>query len=227
MLKPAYFFPAFFLAVYLLAAPDAKSQVDSAVIKKNTAENRKLKIETADLKITDTTKKKKRSEAGKAALRSAIIPGWGQAYNKKYWKLPLVYGGLAIPVGTFVYNLNWYKKTKFAYTAKYNASLPPPLTDSSGLDKIDEQLKPLSLESIRIYRNDFRQNMDYSILAFLLVWGLNVVDATVDGHLKEFDISEDLSLKIKPHYFPLGGHSGGLSFVFTIGKNHSKTITSR
>src|ERR1044071_10463991 len=52
-------------------------------------------------------------EPRKATLRSAIIPGWGQAYNHQYWKIPLVYGALAIPAATFIYNNKWYKKTKF------------------------------------------------------------------------------------------------------------------
>lgn len=157
---------------------------------------------------------KKRSPASKAALRSAIIPGWGQAYNKKYWKIPIVYGALAVPVITFTYNLNWYQKTRFAYSAKVDARVHK---DSTNYFLIDPQLMPLSESSLQVYRNDFRRNMDYSVIAFLLLWGLNVVDAAVDGHLKDFNVNDDLSIRIKPGYSPMA-NTNGLSVVLNIGK---------
>ena len=70
------------------------------------------------------------------------------------------------------------------------------------------------------YRNEYRRDMDYSILFVLLAWGLNVVDATVDAHLKGFDISEDLSLKIKPTILS-GTSMAGVSLVLSFGKNDS------
>ncbi len=141
-------------------------------------------------KPADTTKKE-RSNAGKASLRSAILPGLGQVYNKKYWKVPIVYGLLAIPVSTYSYNSNWYKKTRFAYTTRVTK-------DSINFPNIAPELQPLSSSSLRLYRNEFRKGMDFSILGFLLLWGVNVIDAAVDGHLKSFDISDELSLKISP-----------------------------
>ena len=147
----------------------------------------------------------------KAAIRSAIIPGWGQAYNKKYWKIPIVYAALGVTGYLFVHNLNTYKDLKFAYDAKYKASVPP--YDSTDYSHIKEEYLPLSLESLQQYRNQYRQYVDYSAVFFILFWGLNVVDAVVDAHLKAFDISPDLTLKIKPAYNPLT-NSGGISFVF-------------
>ena len=160
----------------------------------------------------------------KAAIRSAILPGWGQIYNKKYWKLPIVYGALGITGGIFFYNLKNYRDTRFAYSAKYKASLPPydplnprpgPYRDSTDYFKIKSNLLPLSLESLRFYRNQFRRDIDYSALLFLLMWGLNVVDATVDAHLKSFDVSPDLSLSIKPGHSEMAG-TNGLSLVLNI-----------
>ncbi len=163
----------------------------------------------------DTAKvKKKRSEAGKASLRSAIIPGWGQAYNKKYWKLPIVYGALAVPVITFNYNNTWYQKTREAYEIRYTQ-------DTARYDEIDPSLVPLSTESLQIYRNEFRKNMDLSILAFLVIWGLQVADAAVDAHLKSFNVNDDLSLKVKPTISP--GGSKGLSLVLTYRDTKPKT----
>lgn len=151
----------------------------------------------------------------KAAIRSAILPGWGQIYNKKYWKLPIVYGALGTCAGVFFYNLSNYRDTRFAYRVKYNMRVLH--TDSSLYASIKDNLKPLSEESLRFYRNQFRRDIDYSALVFLLLWGLNVVDASVDAHLKGFDVGPDLSLKFKPGYSEMA-RTSGLSVVLKIGK---------
>ncbi len=177
--------------------------------------------------LPDTLLKEKHSPR-KATIRSAIIPGWGQAYNKKYWKIPIVYAAIGIPVGTFLYNKRWYNRTRDAarmisadpidtanYRQRVNEKLYIFFTDPTG-----------SLPSLLNYRNEFRRNMDYSILFVLLTWGLNVIDATVDGHLKEFDVSDNLSMQIRPTILS-GNTTAGISFVFTIGRNSPKTITSR
>lgn len=152
---------------------------------------------------------------GKAALRSAILPGWGQIYNKKYWKLPIVYGALGTCAGIFIYNLKNYRDFRFAYRVRYNMRVLK--TDSSLFSQIKPQLQPLSEESLRFQRNLFRRDIDYSALVFLLLWGLNVVDASVDAHLKSFDVSPELSFRFKPGYSELA-RTNGISFVLTIGK---------
>ena len=133
-----------------------------------------------------------------ATRRSALIPGWGQAYNKEYWKIPIVYGILAIPTGLYFYNNSYYKKTKFAYEARFKEAKGDP----SDVPFIDEQLKNLSITSLQSYRNSFRRDRDYSILWFLLAWGLQVADATVFAHLKQFDVSNDLSMELTPTFNP-------------------------
>jgi hypothetical protein len=157
---------------------------------------------------------RERHSPRKAAIRSAILPGLGQVYNKKYWKVPIVYAAIGIPIGTFVYNKQWYDRTRRAArmiatndTANYQSRVDPQLHVFFST--------PNALGSLLNYRNEFRRNMDYSILITLLFWGLNVVDATVDAHLKEFDVSDDLSLKIKPAFIT-GANTPGISFVVTF-----------
>jgi hypothetical protein len=140
----------------------------------------------------------------KAIIRSAIIPGWGQIYNKKYWKLPLVYGALGATGYVFFDNLQVYKDSRFAYKAKYQASRG----DSTDYFKIKPEYLVYSLESLRANRDQFRKYIDYSVLFFVFFWGLNVVDAAVDAHLKSFDVSPDLSLQIKPGYSEMAGTKG-------------------
>ena len=140
-----------------------------------------------------------------AALRSAIIPGWGQVYNKKYWKVPIVYAALGITGFIFLDNIKTYKEYKFAYSARIKAEQQPP--DSTDYFKLKELYKLISPGSIQAARNRFRQYVDYSALFFIIFWGLNVVDATVDAHLKSFDVSPDLSLQIRAGHSQMAGTS--------------------
>ncbi|MFN5641091.1 MAG: DUF5683 domain-containing protein [Sphingobacteriales bacterium] len=180
--------------------------------KKDSSKIRSILKDSAVLSKQDTAQKKPKSFAAKAASRAAMLPGWGQIYNKKYWKLPIVYGALAIPVVTFNYNLTWYKKTREAYRIRFYNDTSTVMDLPT--DKIDQRLlPPVSTASLRNYRNTFRQDMDYSVLAFLVIWGLQIVDATVDAHLKSFNVNDDLSLRIKPVINP--GYTTGLSFIFT------------
>jgi hypothetical protein len=174
--------------------------------------------------IVDTGAKKKHSPK-KAAIRSAILPGLGQIYNKKYWKLPIVYTAIGIPIGTFIYNKKWYNLTKDA------AKMISTGDTINYKNRVDSRLYiffevPEYLNALLNARNEFRRNMDYSILFVLLFWGLNVVDATVDAHLKDFDIGDNLSLKIKPSLLQ-GNQIAGLSLTLSFGRNSPKTITSR
>ena len=164
---------------------------------------------------------KKRSPASTAALLSAILPGAGQVYNKKYWKLPLVYGALAFPTYTFIDNLKWFQRTRYAYNVLANK-------DTGNYKNVYVQLQPLvnrgDKSGLQNYRNEFRRNVDYSVLAFILIWGLNVVDATVDAHLRDFNITDDLSLQIKPGYMPVA-NTAGIGIVLNIGKNHVNRLS--
>ena len=165
---------------------------------------------------TDSSKKIKVYDPKIAARRSAILPGWGQIYNKKYWKLPIVYGALGVTGYIFFDNIKTYKEYKFTYAARIKAQTPPDY-DSTDYRKLKDIYKVLSPGSIRTARDDFRRYVDYSALIFVLLWGLNVVDATVDAHLKGFDVSPDLSLQIRGGYSDFA-KTNGVSLVLTIGK---------
>lgn len=153
-----------------------------------------------------------------ATRRSAILPGWGQAYNKQYWKIPLAYGIIAVPVGTFIYNNNYYKKMKFAYEARYKQAQGDP----SDVPFIDPELTGLSIDNLINYRNAYRRDRDYSVLFFLLAWGFQVLDATVFAHLKQFDVSNNLSMQMRPQLDPITRNTGfTLSFQLKGKSNRS------
>lgn len=151
-----------------------------------------------------------------ATIRSAILPGWGQATNKKYWKIPIVYAALGTTAYIFIRNVKQFNEAKAAYI---NAIDNNPLNDTL-IPQPYYSVKDQP-ERIRNFRNEVRQNVDYTVLFFIAFWGLNVVDATVDAHLKTFDVSDDLSLQIKPGYSQLA-NTNGISLVLHIGKKYSR-----
>lgn len=210
-----------FSTLIIIHSAAFSQQRDSVAVRKDSL---LIKDTVGKSVITIDTLAKKKFIPRKATIRSAILPGWGQVYNKKYWKLPLVYAVVGIPVYSFIYNKSWYSKTRDA--AKMIAN-----NDTAGYkSRVDPKLHiffstPEALGSLLNYRNEFRRDMDYSILFVLIAWGLNVVDATVDAHLKGFDVSEDLSLKIKPTILS-GTCTAGISLVLTLGKNgmHKKSL---
>ena len=158
----------------------------------------------------DSIKPKPEHSPRKATIRSAIIPGWGQAYNKKYWKIPLVYGALGTAAGFFIYNRKEYIDARDAYRNKLDG-------DASNNNLIKPKFQPIDPEAVRQYRIAVRQYVDYSVLAFFILWGLNVVDATVDGHLKAFEVNDNLSLHINPSYSPQT-RQANLGLVLKLGK---------
>lgn len=213
-----FFSPAFFLipAVIFLSSNTLVAQEEEVL---RSADS--LKTVTVDIDTTAPEGKKIKKvnvyDPRKAAFRSAVLPGWGQVYNRKYWKLPIVYGALGITGYIFFDNINTYKEYRHAYTVRYKAALPLPQRDSTGYNELKEIYKIIEPGSIRAARDEFRRYIDYSVLFFILFWGLNVVDAAVDAHLKSFDVSPDLSFKFKPGYSEMAGTTG-LSFVLHIGK---------
>ncbi len=171
-----------------------------------------VKPATADTSFAkkDSVKPKPAHSPRKATIRSAIIPGWGQAYNKKYWKIPIVYGALGTAAGFFIYNRKEYIDARDAYRNMMD-------NDPTNNNLIKPKFQPVDPEAVRQYRISVRQYVDYSVLAFVILWGLNVVDATVDGHLKAFEVNDNLSLHINPSYSPQT-RQANLGLVLKLGK---------
>lgn len=124
----------------------------------------------------------------KAAFYSAVLPGLGQVYNREYWKIPLVYAALGITTGTFIFNMDKYRTYRNAYRIRMDGNA----------DTVDDFVGLYSDASLKVLRDGYREYVDYSVLVFVLAYGLNIVDATVFAHLKNFDMSDDLSMKIVP-----------------------------
>ncbi|MCX6273249.1 MAG: DUF5683 domain-containing protein [Bacteroidetes bacterium] len=157
---------------------------------------------------------KKKHSPNKAALYSAVIPGLGQVYNRKYWKTPVIYVGF----GTFYYFIHAnnveYQKFKDAYDFVAGGR-----TDQS---KHNSYADKYAESSLLDGRNYYRRNRDFSIILASAWYLLNVVDAAVDAYLFDYDVGDDLTIKLRPYSVPCGYSPGlvtGLSI--TLDFNHT------
>ncbi|HNR21175.1 MAG TPA: DUF5683 domain-containing protein [Bacteroidia bacterium] len=124
----------------------------------------------------------------KATIYSTVLPGLGQAYNKKYWKIPIIYVGFGVSGYFAVDNQKQYKKYKEAYAVRLDG-------DENTIDQFADSYTD---EDLRLLKNFYRRNRDLSYVSIGLIYVLNIVDATVDAHLFQFNVDDNLSLQWSP-----------------------------
>lgn len=139
----------------------------------------------------------------KIVWMGAVVPGWGQILNRKYWKLPIVYGGL---LGCY-YAYSWNASRYNSYHTAYLDIIDSDPTTNSFLDILPEGYTLESIGGTSRYttilktgQDQFRRQRDLSVIVSVAFYALTLVDAFVDAQLYGFDISPDLSLEIKPIY---------------------------
>lgn len=177
-----------------------------------TADSLELK-EVKALKQPDTLyiESEDRYRPIRAAFYSAALPGLGQVYNEKYWKIPLLYGGVVV-IGYFIkFNHNIYLESRDGLVALRDGD-----DRTNNIGKAIERFDATDLERRMSF---FRRNRDYLIVVSLLFYALNIVDAHVDAHLRDFRISDDLSFNMKPALLQTmpGDISAGITLTFNIG----------
>ena len=121
----------------------------------------------------------------KAAFYSAILPGLGQAYNKKYWKIPIVYTGLGISIYSYNFNQKEYHKFRDEYKRRLDGTFDPNHPIYGNLDS----------ERLISAQKFHQRNRDLSMLITVGIYILNIVDANVDAHLIQFNVNDNLSIK--------------------------------
>jgi len=137
-----------------------------------------------------------------STLHSLMLPGWGQINNRQYWKLPLVAGAF-VTLGLIAnYNHQRYMKYRnYYYIVSPHSEDPtyvPPSTVAVPYE--DGVIRDLDVNQLKRLNDGFRRNRDYTFIGIAVAWAFNVVDANVSAHLKTFDVSDDISLKIKPNF---------------------------
>ena len=142
------------------------------------------------LDISDTIEVKpiKLHSPAKATVFSAVLHGLGQVYNKKYWKVPIIYGGIGTTMYFAISNHNSFKKFKTAYGLRVDG-------DPNTIDEFDEILSETGLQANMDYH---QRNRDLSYILAGLFYVLNIVDAAVDAHLFDFPKNDNLSFYLQP-----------------------------
>tara|TARA_R110002072_G_scaffold199405_4_gene357044 strand:- start:20830 stop:21405 length:576 start_codon:yes stop_codon:yes gene_type:complete len=136
----------------------------------------------------------------RAAFYSAVIPGLGQAYNEKYWKIPIVYAGIGTSIYVYSTNRKDYTRFRDAYKRRL-----------AGFE--DDEFQGITNETLIRAQRTSRRNMDVSIAVAVGFYLLNIVDANVDAHLKQYNISDDLSLSPNLDFNP---HQESTNYGFSL-----------
>lgn len=144
-----------------------------------------------------------RHQPSRAAIYSAILPGAGQVYNRKYWKVPIVLGGLAVSYYFIQDNNRQYQRYKSAYLDVVNG-------------RTDEFNGQYSGDQLRSVADTYGRWRDYSYVAIGLVYALNILDASVDAYFVRFDVSEDLTVRAGPSLNMAAQGAAGISLCVRL-----------
>jgi len=205
-LKLSILFILFF--TFFTQALFAQSKTDSTEVlsKKDTIEVLSKTDSTKVLSKTDSIVLK--HSPTKATLLSVVVPGAGQFYNKKYWKIPVIYAGIAA-AGYFVhFNDVRYQDYKKAYAIRVDGD------DNT----VDQYVDIYNDDNLKTLKDFYRRNRDLSYIVGGLIYILNILDADVDAHLFYFDVGDDLSFHLQPslNYSAQSKPLSGLSLTFNF-----------
>ena len=162
--------------------------------------------DSAAVSLVDTLSWQYRHSPVKASILSAVVPGAGQIYNRKYWKAPIVWGGLGLSIYFIQDNNREYQRYKDAYLAMIDND--PNTTDEFGGIYSPDQLLDVS--------DTYRKWRDLSYIALGMVYILNIVDASVDAHFVRFDVSPDLGMSVGPSLSLAAQGNAGLSLSIAV-----------
>lgn len=146
----------------------------------------------------------------RAAFYSAVLPGLGQAYNGKYWKIPIAYAGLGVGVYFYVSNNQQYERYRSIYKRRLAGFRDDEFIGPGDTERV-------TTDGLIRAQRFYQQNKEISLLVIVGIYALNIIDANVDAHLQQFNVSEDLSLKPAFKFDDYTGRTGyGLSLNYSF-----------
>lgn len=202
----------------LVPPPVVEEELDSGVLDSSLVKERipfKQKLKAFPSKAINYFKDEE-PRPKKALWMTFVLPGSGQAYNGKHWKIPIVYAGVGALSYAIAFNTRGYKRYKTAYIYRLDDD-PNTIEPTATQDLTDEALQNV--------REGYRKDLERSYMGLLGFYALVGIDAFVDAHLQGFDISDDLSFQLKPSMQeqPYGIPSAGMTMGMTFG-NKKKNV---
>lgn len=146
----------------------------------------------------------------RAAFYSAVLPGLGQAYNGKYWKIPIAYAGLGVGIYFYLNNDQQYDRYRSIYKRRLAGFRDDEFISPTGQERV-------TTDGLIRAQQFYQRNKEISLLVIVGIYALNIIDANVDAHLQQFNVSEDLSLKPAFNFDEFSGRTGyGLSLNYNF-----------
>lgn len=132
-----------------------------------------------------------------ATIRSLLLPGLGQIYNRQYWKVPIIYSGAVVAIFFLNQNQDLYNEYLAGYRQAYHSIAGAKTATVKG--------RVLTIPQLKWYTDQYQRRRDLTIILLAAGWVMNAIEANVAAHLSTFDLSEDLSLHIQPAILPING----------------------
>lgn len=190
------FFFLLFLQVGLSQEDDEKEE--EAQPQPTAVDSLAQNLEGEGITVQEVTYEKKRINPlapSKAAFYSAILPGLGQIYNKRYWKVPIVYGAIGTGIYVYSYNNTQYKSARNAFKRRLAGFEDDDFFDING----DGQGPDVSDEALQDAQERTQRDRDLALVITIALYALNIIDANVDAHLKQYNVDDNLSVDFKPY----------------------------
>ncbi len=193
-----YLFSIFFV---LVLAENLSAQEDT--VNESPTDSMQVDLKEKGIVVNDSLLKKRAGinplAPSRAAFFSAVFPGMGQIYNKRYWKVPIVYG--AIGAGIYFYDRNndLYLRYREAFKRRQAGFTDDEFYDRTPDDGILPAAPDVSDAALEDAQERFQRDRDLSLVVTIALYVLNIVDANVDAHLKQFNVDDDLSFEMQPY----------------------------
>ena len=199
----------------------AKTKADSAKIKSDSLRSKVFIPSIVDEKVfhPDSTHSPR-----KAVMHSLMIPGWGQAYNKKWWKLPIVYGGLGLIGWAYVFNQTYYKENLAIAQYRKRGYVPNP-TDPYYQTYVQYAQVGYTDQTINEAVRGYRRYRDISVLGFVGMWGIQIIDAYIDAKfIHSYTMDNNLSFRVTPQLMTQPMYAYGIQSAYVPGLKVTFTL---
>lgn len=177
------------------------SQEEQETVPKKETDSLQVTLAEQGILIQDSVSFKKSKKEfnplapSKAAFYSAILPGMGQIYNKRYWKAPIAWGLIGGSIYMYTFNNDNYQRFRTAFKSRQAG-----FTDDEFYDLNNGIIPSLDNDDLEYQQERFQSDRDLWLVVAIGMYALNIVDANVDAHLKQFNIDDDLSIDFEPYF---------------------------